>query len=169
MPGLVLALRWASSAWTLVDAAERRCHFLGGAVAELGLAARVRVLQGRAEELGRDPSLRGRFVLVTARSFGPPAVTAECAAPFLEVGGQLLVSEPPTTAAHRWPAEVTALGMAVGPRVGGIQALIQATPCPERFPRRTGVPAKRPLFDVSRETSSERSGSTFHGKHRGVP
>jgi 16S rRNA (guanine527-N7)-methyltransferase len=128
-----------------VDAAERRCRFLEEAVAELELGARVRVVQGRAEVLGRDPSLRGTCDLVTARSFGPPAVTAECAAPFLAVGGVLLVSEPPA-AAPRWPDELATLGLVAGPRVGGIQVLTQATPCPERFPRRTGVPAKRPLF-----------------------
>jgi 16S rRNA (guanine527-N7)-methyltransferase len=141
----VLALRWPTTSWTLVDASERRCRFLDAAITELGLDGRVRVAQGRAEVLGRDPVLRGAFALVTARSFGPPGVTAECGAPFLEVGGRLLVSEPPE-AAPRWPDEVALLGLAVGERVSGIQILAQVTPCPDRFPRRTGVPAKRPLF-----------------------
>jgi 16S rRNA (guanine527-N7)-methyltransferase len=145
VPGLVLALRWPASTWTLVDAMERRCRFLSEAIEELGLASRVQVVQGRAEELGREPSLRGRFDVVTARSFGPPAVTAECAAPFLAAGGRLLVSEPPTEAV-RWPDEVALLGLAVGARRGSIQVLIQTTLCPDRYPRRTGVPAKRPLF-----------------------
>jgi hypothetical protein len=61
------------------------------------------------------------------------------------VGGQLLVSEPPSTEA-RWPDDVSILGLAVGDRTGGIQVLDQIAPCPERFPRRTGVPSKRPLF-----------------------
>jgi 16S rRNA (guanine527-N7)-methyltransferase len=145
VPGLVLALHWAGSTWTLVDAMERRCRFLEEAIEELGLARRARVVQGRAEDLGREPSLRGRFDVVTARSFGPPAVTAECGAPFLVVGGRLLVSEPPTDRA-RWPDEVGLLGLAVEPRRGSVQVLTQATSCPDRYPRRTGVPAKRPLF-----------------------
>jgi 16S rRNA (guanine527-N7)-methyltransferase len=145
VPGLVLALRWPASSWTLVDSAERRCRFLEEASVELGLARRVRVAQGRAEVLGRDAALRGAFGLVTARSFGPPSVTAECAAPFLEVGGSLLVSEPPASA-PRWPDEVAVFGLAVGERVSGIQVLTQIERCPDRFPRRTGVPGKRPLF-----------------------
>ena len=48
-----------------------------------------------AEAAGHDPLLRGQFDLVTARSFGRPAVTAECAAPFLRREGLLVVSEPP--------------------------------------------------------------------------
>jgi 16S rRNA (guanine527-N7)-methyltransferase len=145
VPGLVLALGWVGTDWTFVDAAERRCRFLEEAVQDLDLAGRVRVVQGRAEELGRDPALRGLATLVTARSFGPPAVTAECAAPFLAVGGQLLVSEPPS-GEDRWHAEVSVLGLRVGARVAGIQVLEQVEPCPDRYPRRTGVPAKRPLF-----------------------
>ena len=39
------------------------------------------------------------FDMVVARSFGPPPVLAECAAPLLKVGGWLLVSEPPSTEA----------------------------------------------------------------------
>jgi 16S rRNA (guanine527-N7)-methyltransferase len=141
----VLALRWPSSRWTFIDAAERRCRFLEEAVLDLGLGSRVETRQGRAEELGREDGLRGAFELVTARSFGPPGVTAECAAPFLRVGGHLLVSEPPS-ASPRWPDAVSLLGLQVRERTDGIQVLEQVAPCPDRFPRRTGIPVKRPLF-----------------------
>jgi len=134
----------------LVEAGERRAAFLARAVAELGLAGRVRVERHRAEELGRDPTHRGRYPLVTARSFGPPAVAAECAAPLLAVGGRLIVSEPPGESSGRWPvAALAGLGLEAEAAVrvrAGYQVLVQARPCPERFPRRSGVPAKRPLF-----------------------
>jgi 16S rRNA (guanine527-N7)-methyltransferase len=141
----VLALRWPGSEWTFLDANDRRCRFLQEAIGELGLPDRATVVHGRAEEAGRDPALRATFDLVTARSFGPPATTAECAAPFLVVGGRLLVSEPPA-GPPRWPVEVSELGLRVGDRVGGIQVLEQVARCSDRFPRRTGVPLKRPLF-----------------------
>ena len=59
---------------------------------------------------GREPGLRAGFDGVLARSFGRPAVLAECAAPLLRVGGWLLVSEPPRSDLEdgqdvRWPAE----------------------------------------------------------------
>ncbi len=50
--------------------------------------------------MGRRPR-RGVADLVVARSFGPPSVVAECAAPMLRLGGWLVVSEPPT-AQDRW-------------------------------------------------------------------
>src|SRR5690606_21759798 len=103
---------------------------------------------GRAEEVGRS-RWRGRAEAVIARSFGPPAATAECAAPLLRGGGLLVVSEPPDDV-DRWPAAgLAALGLVVGPRVAEdatVQVLVQQEVCPDRFPRRVGLPAKRPLF-----------------------
>jgi 16S rRNA (guanine527-N7)-methyltransferase len=145
VPGLILAQRWPATSWTFLDANDRRCRFLGEAITALELGDRAAVVQGRAEEVGRGDDQRGSYDLVTARSFGPPATTAECAAPFLAVGGRLLVSEPPD-GPPRWPVEVEQLGLRVVERVGGIQVLEQASLCPDRFPRRTGVPLKRPLF-----------------------
>lgn len=143
----------------LLDSQVRRTDFLHRAIDRLDLADRVTVIRARAEEAGRSPALRGGFDLVVARSFGPPPVTAECAAPFLRVGGRLVVSEPPTREPSRWPADGLApLGLRVAtwsPGPGAWVALTQMTPCPDRFPRRTGVPAKRPLYSVS----GERDGS----------
>lgn len=153
IPGLVLAVEWPDSRWVLVDGRARSAGFLREAVAELGLEARVTVREARAEVAGHDLALRGRVALVVARGVGGPAVTAECAAGFLAVGGTLVVSEPPESSGSRWPAEgIAALGL--GPAVvvessaGGYRyaVLSQVTPCPDRFPRRVGIPGKRPLF-----------------------
>ncbi len=95
LPGLVLATRWPEARLVLVEAGSRRAAFLTEAVTRLGLESRVIVLRERAEVAGRDPGCRGRFDVVVSRSFGPPAVTAECAAPFLRVGGVLVASGPP--------------------------------------------------------------------------
>jgi 16S rRNA (guanine527-N7)-methyltransferase len=148
VPGLPIALARPDLEVVLVDAGERRAAFLRRAVEDLGLADRVEVVLGRAESVGRS-ELRGRLDAVVARGFGAPAVTAECAAPLLRRGGRLLVSEPPQ-GGERWPpVPLAGLGLAVGRRWTGppaLQALEQVAPCPERCPRRDGVPAKRPLF-----------------------
>jgi 16S rRNA (guanine527-N7)-methyltransferase len=148
VPGLALAVDHPELTWVLVEAGERRAAFLHEAVSTLALADRVSVRWGRAELLARDTQLRHQIDLVVARSFGPPAVTAECATGFLRRDGYLLVSEPPYPQERlRWPAERLAeLGMEPEGVAHGIQALRQARPCPERFPRRAGIPAKRPLF-----------------------
>ncbi|MFP5321413.1 MAG: RsmG family class I SAM-dependent methyltransferase [Acidimicrobiia bacterium] len=147
IPGLALAGLWPASSWVLVDAALRRVRLLEQAVAELGWTDRVQVRHGRAEDLGRDAALREAFPLVTARSFGHPAVTAECGGSFVALDGVLVVAEPPEATGERWPASGLAeLGLAPEGVSGGAQRLRRTAPLPERFPRRAGVPVKRPLF-----------------------
>ena len=82
LPGLVLALAWRDTDWYLVDSSHKRTEWLKSAVISLGLADSCHVVCERAEDLGRS-RLRAMFDLVTARSFGPPGPTAECAAPRL--------------------------------------------------------------------------------------
>jgi len=150
LPGLVLAAALPRTRWVLLDAMTKRTSFLDEVVHELGWQDRVEVVTGRAEELARER--RATADVVVARGFGPPAVTAECAAPLLRLGGVLVVSEPPGSTGRRWPAEgVAELGLVLDRVVAGPPAFVrlQATvPCPGRYPRRTGVPAKRPLFHV---------------------
>jgi 16S rRNA (guanine527-N7)-methyltransferase len=143
LPGLVLAWDHPDVAVVLLDASSKRCDFLRRAVRRLGLGERVHVWCGRAEVLGRDPSRRASQRLVVARSFGPPSRTAECASPFLRVGGRLAVSEPPL-AADRWPtAGLARLGLrpVPEPSVAGLRVFEQAAPCPQEFPRRRLVPS----------------------------
>lgn len=154
LPGLVLASLWPTSSFLLLDALRKRCDFLENAVARLGMEDRITVVCERAELAGRWPDLRHQYALVTARSFGPPAVVAECGAPFLAQGGHLVVSEPPDTS-DRWPADGLALlGLEVRPSAPGsggaetpnMQVLEQVSLVDDRYPRRVGIPTKRPLF-----------------------
>jgi 16S rRNA (guanine527-N7)-methyltransferase len=151
VPGMILAVAWPDATGTLVDSRRRRCQFMEDALGELGLSERVRVECGRAEELARRPDLRGAYDLVVARGFGPPAVTAECAVGFLAPGGRLVVSEPPGEPGRRWPgAGLAQLGFR-GPEVRGelgtrFAMITLPEPASERWPRRVGVPSKRPLW-----------------------
>jgi 16S rRNA (guanine527-N7)-methyltransferase len=153
LPGLVLAFEFPEATGCLLDAQQRRCSFLEQAIARLGLGHRLTVACGRAETLARDPALRHGFDLVVARSFAPPPVTAECAAGFLHPGGILVVTEPPETesSARRWPpAGLAILGFDPARRVRrGETAAVQMTAAEradDRYPRREGIPAKRPLW-----------------------
>jgi 16S rRNA (guanine527-N7)-methyltransferase len=153
VPGLVLATELPELDMTLLDSMTKRCEFLSWAVGSLDLGDRVAVACGRAEELARSPVHRGAYDAVVSRSFAIPSVTAECAVGFLMgPGSGLFVSEPPDTEiADRWPPEgLAVLGLATtglhrsdGATIRQIEAVSR---CPDRFPRRVGVPAKRPLF-----------------------
>jgi 16S rRNA (guanine527-N7)-methyltransferase len=96
--------------------------------------------------------LREQMDVVVARSFGPPAVVAECAVGFLRLGGRLVVSEPPEegTVPSRWSGEgLDTLGFSAPRHGGGPEASFvwfEKHRADERWPRRVGVPAKRPLW-----------------------
>jgi hypothetical protein len=148
VPGLVLAAGAPQSRWILVDAQRRRTAFLVDAVIRLGFEERIEVRCQRAEEVGRG-LVRATIDVVVARSFGTPANTAECAAPLLRLGGSLVVAEPPG-APDRWSSSgLGQLGLeeaAVLSTPIAARRFVLRTACPERYPRRNGLPRKRPLF-----------------------
>jgi 16S rRNA (guanine527-N7)-methyltransferase len=151
LPGLVLAEVFPRASFVLLEGRTARCEALEKSVEDLGLDQRVSVLSSRAELAGQLPRWRASFDVAVARGFASPAVTAECAAPLLRVGGLLCASEPPHAAPfERWPeAGCSELGLEYELSVefpNSYVVLRQAHLCPPRYPRRVGVPAKRPLF-----------------------
>jgi 16S rRNA (guanine527-N7)-methyltransferase len=129
----------------------KRAKFLEEALAWDGAPKNGTVITGRVEETARIPELREAFDAVTARSFGPPAVTAECGAQFLKIGGVLIVSEPPENSeAERWnPSKLSDLGLLAEGRIrhgAAYQVLVKIHSTPSEYPRSIGTPRKRPLF-----------------------
>ena len=150
LPGLVLLQRWACRA-VFIDSMEKRTNFLREVLERTGAPLGGQVVTGRAEDLARDPQFASTFDLVTARSFGPPAVVAECAVRFLKIGGVLVVSEPPDDDDRsRWNHKaLTKLGLHDNGRVrfgAAFRILVKVRPTPMEFPREVGTPGKRPLF-----------------------
>ena len=162
VPGLVLAALWPEQTGTLLDSSQRRTAFLRRTVVALGWAARVSVVEGRAESLARDRGLRATFPLVVSRSFATPSVTAEIGGAFLTEGGRLAVSEPNELGSRggepdsgrpgaRWPTVGLAdlgLGAAETARGEGARVAVmrRTHPVDDRWPRADGIPAKRPLW-----------------------
>lgn len=152
-PSLVLAIALPSSRVALVESVARKCAFLAGAAAELGLA-NVEVVNARAEawEAGL-----GAHDLVTARALAPLAVLLEYAAPLLEPSGVLVAwkgrRDPAEEADGR--AAARALGMSA-PEAFAVEPFQEArdrhlylsskvSPTPSRYPRRPGMARKRPI------------------------
>ncbi len=154
LPGLVLALAAPDWRGYLLDAQERRTIFLTEAVAELGLSDRIKVIRERAEAAARNTEYRSQFSLVVARSFASPPITAECAVGFLAPGGRLVVSESPADtekSLERWPTKgLEQLGfspvMINEGELARTATTELATKVSDRWPRRTGIPAKRPIW-----------------------
>lgn len=148
LPALVGAVDLVTTSWALVESSKARADFLVWACERLDLAARVLVYDYPAEEVGRGP-LRGKASVVTARGFGPPSMTAECAAPLLALGGALVVAEPPSSDGARWRSSDEVFGLVLESVTNdpfSIAVLRKRRECGDRFPRRVGVPARKPLL-----------------------
>ena len=155
IPGLVLATIWSDCEVVLIDSMVRRTSMLTEFAGYLGFGNRCTIVTGRVEELGRSV-LRETFPLVTARSFASPPATAECGSSLVSVDGWLLVSEPPDQCAEReeqqerWPvASLQRLSLAPPKivvsthRFAGFRKIGGLT---SQYPRRVGVPERRPLW-----------------------
>jgi 16S rRNA (guanine527-N7)-methyltransferase len=155
-PGLPIKIVRPALTLTLLEAHGRRAAFLRDLVAKLGLEG-VTVVAARAEDAARDPAQREAYDTALARAVAPLPALVELALPFLRVGGVL--AAPKGSAARREVREAEAALRACGGEVESMRALEvpgaavpptlivvrKVAPTPARFPRRAGIPAKRPL------------------------
>ncbi len=149
LPGLVAALALPQSNWLYLDVNVRRTEFLAACVETLGIADRIEIRCERAELTGQNPHYRERFDGLLARGFAVPPVTAECGAPLLLLGGLFVVSEPPEQV-DRWPEDgISQVGLRRVSSLNDVHRFFvaeKAAATPLKFPRRVGIPEKRPLF-----------------------
>ncbi|MCS7275744.1 MAG: 16S rRNA (guanine(527)-N(7))-methyltransferase RsmG [Dehalococcoidia bacterium] len=156
LPGLPLRIVWPSLRLTLLDSERRKTDFLRRLLSRLNLGD-VEVVWGRAEEVARDPRHRQGYDLALARAVAPLPVLAELALPFLRVGGHLVSPkgervrqevEEARRALAECGGQVVYLAPLPLPYEGTAPMLLvvrKVAPTPERYPRRPGIPAKRPL------------------------
>lgn len=149
LPGIPLAIA-AGVEVTLVEAVAKKARFLSETLVALELAGNVSAV--RAERFGRDPVHRERYATATARAVASAPAVAELTIPLLRVGGRALLQRGALDERERQAVEDAA--PMLGARVveerqleGSRRILIleKVVPTPVRFPRRDGVPEKRPL------------------------
>jgi 16S rRNA (guanine527-N7)-methyltransferase len=143
LPGIPLKLALPELQVCLVESDQRKAAFLRDVVEALGLPD-VEVEARRAEELGRDPRHRGGYDVVVTRAAAKAPVAAEYCLPLVRPGGTLLAM-----AQYKdWDAARRAVGQ-LGGRLDGERAGVvivrKVRETPDQFPRRVGIPGKRPL------------------------
>jgi 16S rRNA (guanine527-N7)-methyltransferase len=149
LPGIPLAIATGQPV-VLVESVKKKAFFLSRALAALGVNGEAVAL--RAERLGSDPAFRERFRCATARAVGSAPTVAELTVPFLALGGRALLQRGAMSDSERQAV------MDAAPMLGAefleerflggerrILILRKVRPTPSRFPRRDGVPEKRPL------------------------
>ncbi|MBV8149631.1 MAG: 16S rRNA (guanine(527)-N(7))-methyltransferase RsmG [Candidatus Eremiobacteraeota bacterium] len=151
LPAIPLAIATATAInVTLVEATRKKARFLACVLQTFGLQGEVVPL--RAEVAAHDERLRERFASGTARAVALAPVVLELVLPFLRVGGSAVLARGRMDARERGALEdaATMLGGFVEAehRLEDERRIVvvrKTQPTPERFPRRTGVPEKRPL------------------------
>ena len=140
---------------TIIDSLNKRINFLNLLAEELKLD-KVHFYHGRAEDFAQDKAFRAKFDLVTARAVARMQVLSELTIPYLKVGGKLLALK-----ASNAPEELDEAKNALNLLFSKVQdnlsyALPNGDPrfitvvekkkeTPNKYPRKAGMPNKRPL------------------------
>lgn len=156
IPGLPFKIVRPELEMTLVEANGKKARFVKETVEDLGLAG-VFVIQARAEELAQEQDQRAAYALALARAVAPLRILVELALPFVRTGGFLAAPKGSAAAREIREAE-NALALCRGaversepldvPSPGPAPTLVlvrKIGETPGRYPRRAGIPRKRPL------------------------
>lgn len=155
-PGLVLAIACPELEVTLLEATGKKAAFLKDVVSRLGLS-KVRIVNARAEEAGRDPVHREAYDWAVARAVAALPELVEYLLPLCHVGGGC-VAQKGSDIAGEIAMSATAIDVLGGhlertipvqlPGLGELRTLVvisKVAPTPSAYPRRPGVPHKRPI------------------------
>jgi 16S rRNA (guanine527-N7)-methyltransferase len=149
LPAIPLAVATGAEV-TLIESTTKKAAFLEAALGTLKLPGRV--IPQRAELAGRDPGLREQFACATARAVSSAPTVLELVVPFLRVGGAAVLQRGRLDERERNAVLDAApmLGSELAREIeidGDCRILLvkKTAPTPQRFPRRTGIPEKRPL------------------------
>ncbi len=155
-PGIPLKILYPELEIWLLESVKKKAEFLETAIGALELEG-VNVICARAEELGQDSAFRETFDFAVTRAVSELAVIAEYALPLLKVKGVFVAYKGDNAGEEllHGEAAIATLGGAVEevskvklPFLGDGRTLIKVVkhePTPDKYPRRTGVPGKRPL------------------------
>ena len=154
-PGIPLAIMLPDVRITLIDALDKRVKFLNDVIKALGLNAVA--VHARCEDAGKNPALREQFDVVTSRAVAALNILCELSLPIVKVGGYMIAYKGPI-----WQEEAAQAENALSLLGGSVECAKPAdipgrdwdhklvyikkiSPTPEKYPRRPGMPEKRPL------------------------
>ncbi len=170
-PGIPLKLACPTLRLTLLEATGKKATFLEHMTRRLGLQ-QVTVIHARAEDLGHDPAHREGYDLALARAVAELPVVVEYTLPFCKVGGWVIAQKGEAGAAEAWIADrairllggelhrVVPVELPGLPEDRSLIVIKKVSPTPEKYPRRAGMPGKRPLLDQGGQPPTPDQGAT---------
>jgi len=155
-PGLPLKIALPDIKLVLLEATGKKAAFLRHLTQKLNLDD-VEVLAGRAEDIARQVQYRQRFDIVLSRAVAALPTLAELTLPFCAIGGRIVIQKKGDII-----DEVSRAAKAIE-ILGGSQSEVKkvelaeladdrylviidkVAPTPAKYPRRPGMPSKRPI------------------------
>ncbi len=156
LPGIPLKILWPEIRLVLLDATAKKATFLHHLKQKLGLED-IEIVVGRAEEIAHEVKYRDRFDVVLSRAVARLPALIELTLPFCAIGGRFIAQRKGDV-----EPEITRASKAISTLGGNLQEIKRITldeftddrylvviekisATPEKYPRRSGIPSKRPL------------------------
>ena len=155
-PGIPLKIAAPDIRLTLVESIRKKADFCRYLAGELQLRE-VTILNARAEDIGQDPAHREQYHWAVARAVADLCVLAEYLLPLVKIGGYALAQK-----GENGPAEAHAAADALRLLGGEVEKIVpielpgiaearylivmrKIAATPPQYPRRAGMPSKKPL------------------------
>lgn len=152
-PAIPLKIVCPDLEMVLLDSLQKRLTFLNEVIAQLGLQ-QMTLVHARAEDAGQDVCYREQFDITIARAVASMPVLCELCLPFVKLGGYFIAMK-----GSQGEEELSQSGRVIS-LLGGTTKQILTTPIdshriisiqktkktPKQYPRKAGIPSKKPLL-----------------------
>jgi 16S rRNA (guanine527-N7)-methyltransferase len=155
-PGIPIKIIKPNLFITLLESQKKKVTFLEELIKILNLD-KVEIIWDRAENLGKNPQYRETYDLVLARGVAKPNIVLEYALPFVKISG-LFLGQATEKNINEWYMAKNVISILGGNLEKEISISIDSTisrklliirkisPTPDKYPRRPGIPEKKPLL-----------------------
>ncbi|HAS04690.1 MAG TPA: 16S rRNA (guanine(527)-N(7))-methyltransferase RsmG [Dehalococcoidia bacterium] len=155
-PGIPVKIAIPDIKMTLIEATTKKTRFLEHIITKLQLFD-IEVINERAEETGQNPEYREKFDIVMSRAVAELAILAELTLPLCSIGG-CVIAQKKGDISLEMENSLKAVAM-LGGRLSSVEKvkldglederylviIDKIKPAPVTYPRRSGMPEKRPL------------------------
>ena len=158
-PGIPLKIVYPHIDITLLDSLSKRIRFLNDVIKELELndSGSISTIDMRAEDYVKEPDIRESYDLVVSRAVAGLSILAEYALPYVKIGGSFISYKGDNAVEEISNAEnalkilggeITDVKSFTLPDSNITRTLInikKTCPTPDKYPRKAGLPNKKPL------------------------
>ncbi|MDR2860672.1 MAG: 16S rRNA (guanine(527)-N(7))-methyltransferase RsmG [Elusimicrobiota bacterium] len=159
MPGIPVKIFMPNIELTLVESITKKCKFLENVKEKLNF--NIEILNTRAEEIGHKTDYRSKYDFVLSRAVSKFSPNLEIAVPLVKVGGYFIVHKTKNSVDSKDEGLISVenalrhLGAKLEKRIDYnlpeqeydycVLAFKKYKETPDMFPRKTGIPEKKPL------------------------